>query len=70
MNNTEDKLSEAKYFLERMKEHVMDREAFRYNLSAFLTAFRSVTFIMRKEYNKISEFEEWYRKKQIEMKKK
>ena len=49
MNNTEDKLSEAKYFLERMKEHVMDREAFRYNLSAFLTAFRSVTFIMRKE---------------------
>jgi len=69
MNNTEDKLSEANYFLERMKEHVMDGEAFRYNLSAFLTAFRSVTFIMRKEYNRISGFEEWYRKKQIEMKK-
>ena len=69
MNNTEDKLSEAKYFLERMKEHVMDREAFRYNLSAFLAAFRSVTFIMQKEYNEISGFSEWYNKKQIEMKK-
>ena len=69
MNNTEDKLSEAKYFFERMKEHVMDREAFRYNLSAFLTAFRSVTFIMRKEYREISGCREWYCKKQIEMKK-
>ena len=47
----------------------MDREAFRYNLSAFLTAFRGVTFIMRKEYNEISGFGEWYCKKQIEMKK-
>lgn len=37
------KIGEAKYFLARMEESIRDRMAFRYNLSAFLSAARSVT---------------------------
>jgi hypothetical protein len=64
MNNTFDKFLEAKYFLKCMVESEADRMPFKYNLSAFLTAFRSVTFFMQKEYSKIDGFIEWYLDKQ------
>ena len=41
--NEQYKLDEAKFFLARMEESIRDREAFRYYMSAFLTAARSVT---------------------------
>lgn len=44
------KYSEAKYFLDRMKENISDPDAFRYNLSAFLAAARSITFVLQNEF--------------------
>jgi len=67
MNNTREKLLEAKYFLERMIRKQSHRDAFKYNLSAFLAAARSVTFFMQKEFARVSGFKEWYSKKQAEM---
>lgn len=67
MTHTEIKLNEAKYFLEQMKQHIDSPEEFVYNLSAFLSAARSVTFIMQNEFSKIPEFREWYRRKQKKM---
>jgi len=68
MTNTKQKLLEAKYFLERMIENQAERDAFKYNVSAFLTAFRSVTMIMQKEFNKVSGFADWYQVQQEKMK--
>ena len=41
VNKTE-KLGEAEYFLQRMRDVIEDRDHFKYNLSAFLSAARSV----------------------------
>lgn len=60
MTNTRQKLLEAKYFLERMIESQSERDAFKYNLSAFLTAFRSVTLLMQKEFKNHLGFADWY----------
>lgn len=54
-----EKLREARYFLDRMRETKTEPE-FKYNLSAFLSAARSVTFYLQKEYRGDAEFEEWY----------
>lgn len=67
MTNTKQKLLEAKYFLERMIETQPERDAFKYNLSAFLAAFRSVTLIMQVEFNEISGFADWYKGQQGKM---
>jgi hypothetical protein len=60
MSAAREKLLEAQYFLERMREKSSDRAAFKYNLSAFLSAARSVTFYMQKEFKHTPGFEEWY----------
>ena len=65
--DTRGKLSEAEYFLERMRESQSDRDVFRYNLSAFLAASRSVTLFAQKEFKRSPGFEEWYEQKQAEM---
>ena len=67
MTDSREKLLEAKYFLERMKEMQSDRDVFKYNLSAFLAAARSVTFIMQTEFDKVTGFGEWYTEKQSKM---
>jgi len=67
MSDTRQKLEEAKYFLEQMKGRQSDRDAFKYNLSAFLSAARSVTLIMQKEFGKVSDFKDWYTEKQSMM---
>jgi len=68
MSDSREKLLEAEFFLEHMKETQSDRAAFKYNLSAFLTAARSVTLFMQKEFKKVSGFKEWYEEKQAKMK--
>ncbi len=68
ITDTRDKLNEASYFLEQMKEKQSDRDAFKHNLSAFLSAAQSVTWFMQKEFNKAPGFKEWYEKKQEVMK--
>lgn len=68
MSNTREKLREAEYFLERVRENQPDREAFKYTLSAFLSAARSVTFFMQKEFKRTLGFEAWYEIEQDKMK--
>ena len=60
MSNTQDKLREANYFLQLMAEHSEDTDKFRYDLSAFVSAFRSVTFLMQKEHANHADFRQWY----------
>jgi len=67
MTDTREKLLEAKYFLERMVENQDKRDVFKYNLSAFLSAARSVTWIMQREFGKVPGFIEWYRIQQDKM---
>ncbi|MBI3251861.1 MAG: hypothetical protein HYZ52_00880 [Candidatus Omnitrophica bacterium] len=67
MTATADKLNEAKYFLDRAKESPFHTDAFRYNISAFLSASRSITFMMKKEFFSVPGFEKWYEKKVGEM---
>lgn len=38
MTDTREKLLEAMYFLEQVKKNTAERDAFKYNLSAFLSA--------------------------------
>ena len=59
MSDTREKLLESKYFLKRMTETQADRDAFKYNLSAFLAAARSVTDIMKTEFDKATGFGDW-----------
>jgi hypothetical protein len=47
--NTRHKLNEANYFLHRMRETATDDVLFRYHLSAFLSAARSVWEIMEND---------------------
>ncbi len=69
MTNTRDKLNEAKHFLEEMKRVFSDPNKFRYELTAFLAASRSITQIMQKEFSRKTSFSDWYAQRQSEMKK-
>jgi len=69
MTNTRDKLNEAVYFIDEMRRVESDPTKFRYELTAFLAASRSITLIMQKEFSKKQGFTDWYNKKQDEMKK-
>lgn len=66
--DTEQKYNEAEYFLGMMKENYENRQSFKYNLSAFLSAARSITFVLQNERPKNPESKEWYTKKQKWMK--
>jgi len=67
VGDARDKLGEAIYFLSQMENTRSERDAFRFNLSAFLAGARSVTLFMQKEFNKTQGFHEWYKVKQEEM---
>jgi hypothetical protein len=67
MSATREKLQEAMYFLQRMENEQADRDTFKYNLSAFLSAARSVTCYMQKEFARVPDFEEWYATEQEAM---
>ena len=61
---TDFKLQEAKFFfmhLERDWRHIPN---FEFYLSAFISAARSVTWVMRYEYGKKTGWEEWFSKRQ------
>ncbi|MCK9224930.1 MAG: hypothetical protein M0Q02_07580 [Candidatus Muirbacterium halophilum] len=66
--STQDKFNEADYFLMKMMEHYQNPWEFQFNLNAFIQAFRNITFMLQAEPNKPKEFEEWYLKKQEDMK--
>lgn len=67
MTNTRDKFNEAKFFLGEMRRVSSDSDQFRYTLTAFLAASRSITQIMQKEFSEKSGFSDWYAQKQSEM---
>jgi hypothetical protein len=59
MNETK-KLQEAKYFLTKMEETREDPNSFVYNLSAFLSAARSVLQYVFNETRKTANGNQWY----------
>jgi hypothetical protein len=72
MWRTRQKLREARFFLNKIQEHRYDNlaeqfsdptaaETFSYYLSAFVSAARSVTWIMRSEYGRLPDWETWWR---------
>jgi hypothetical protein len=72
-NPTRHKIQEAEYFLFKTKPTLEDDNVFYYNLSAFLSAARSITYYMQKQYKTgkskkdKKDFDEWYRPKQQKM---
>lgn len=68
ISDTRQKFLEAEFFLNKLKnQDEINKEAtgeyspFAYYVSAFLAAFRNITFVMQKEFNKEKGFEEWYK---------
>jgi hypothetical protein len=68
MTYTQQKLIYANIMLEQAKQNYNDYTVFMANLDAFVTDARSVTFIMKTEFDSIKGFREWYSVKQDEMK--
>lgn len=62
MTNTERKLDEARYFLNKLIPHY---PYFDYILSAYLNAARSTTWIMRNEFSQVDGWEEWFKNCEI-----
>lgn len=65
----EEKIFEADFFLEKLKDckGTQLREA-RFNLSAFITAARSVTFTLQKSLSGVDGFDAWYEQQRERMK--
>ena len=61
------KFSEAAYFYNGMLAHRTNSVVFPYYLSAFVSALRSVTFYLQKQYAHEAAFGPWYESKQEEM---
>src|SRR5688572_26098150 len=65
LRHTVEKLQEAEYFLAGVaSENSLE---FQFNLNAFLSACRSVTFVMQKSMSRVPAFADWYRARQDEM---
>jgi hypothetical protein len=62
------KFNEAAYFYNGMLANRSNVVVFPYYLSAFLSALRSVTWYLQKQYADDTRFAEWYAAKQTEMK--
>jgi hypothetical protein len=62
------KFDEAAHFYNGMLAHRNNPVVFPYYLSAFVSALRSVTYYLQKQYAHDPRFQEWYTKKQVEMK--
>jgi len=62
MTNTERKLDEAKYFLDKLNPN---DPYFDYILSAYLNSARSTSWIMRHEFHNISGWEDWFKSCEI-----
>ena len=61
VENAKFKLAEAKYYYEQMKLNFQDSMKFLFNLDAFLSAARAVTFVFQKAKNKVDKsIMEWY----------
>jgi hypothetical protein len=61
---TKGKIEEAKFFLLKFYETYNDEE-FRYYLSAFISASRSILWVLRKEFGKDKKFKQWYANRKL-----
>jgi hypothetical protein len=67
IRNARFKLDEAKYYYGQMELNFQDRTRFLFNLDAFLSAARAVTFAFEKARGKVDEsIMEWYDRKMSE----
>ena len=64
--NSLDRLLEAEYFLVRSSG--ADLSEFQFEFNAFLSASRSVTFMLQSDLSKARGFQEWYSDRQAGMK--
>lgn len=60
-DRTNNKLGEAKFFLDQLKPNYGKLKKFDYYLSAFISSARSVLWVMRSEYSKVLGWEQWYK---------
>lgn len=60
MDDIRHKLRESSYFLERLRETTLDRDAFNFNLSAFLNAARSVRQFAYERWQNSPGFKVWW----------
>jgi hypothetical protein len=58
--DTQGKIDEAHFFVSKMREKYNDRTEFKFYLSAFLSAGRSVIWVMNTEFGKVPSFKTWY----------
>lgn len=63
----EDKIYEADFFLEKIKDCIDPQEC-NYYFSAFLSASRSITFSLQACMSDVKGFKEWYEEKQVILK--
>jgi hypothetical protein len=61
---TRHKINEARFFLQHAETSIDRPIIFSYYLSAFVSAARSSTFVLKYEIGKDHEFKNWYAKKQ------
>ncbi len=65
--STQQKYKEAEYFFMKMIENYHNPWEFQFNINAFIQALRNITFMLQSEEIKPSNFEDWYKHKQEEM---
>jgi hypothetical protein len=63
----EERLLEAEYFTKRLRL-LRNPSFFAYNLNAFLSAARSVTFLLQKEMSGVPDFADWWEQQQTALK--
>jgi hypothetical protein len=68
LEDTKHKLEEASFFLGKVKSCLDDLIVLSYYLSAFVSAGRSVTWSMQKEFEDNSTYKNWYKEKREQMK--
>ncbi len=68
LEDTKHKVEEASFFLVQANSLVTEPTLLGYCLSAFVSAARSVTWVMQREFGKNQEYKSWYQKRQKEMK--
>ena len=68
LDDTTHKLNEASFFLVKAKSSLTNPEELSFYLSAFVSAGRSVTWAMQKEFGDNSRYVIWYEEKHKQMK--
>ena len=67
VSNAEKRLADAASYWKRAHDSYFDPDEFRRNVQSSIQAFRSVTWLLQKAKDSISDFESWYGAKQDAM---